>query len=123
MVEIKDDIPDGKFPEEAERLWAQVFKASNRVLHQHKMHGFDGIELVPNPNIHDVVVTLKAFDTAIESLIEAADLVNMPYESRQQLLNAKAQIANMNQLASALKAKRQKDYDAAVEALQKQAVI
>lgn len=116
-------MSDEKFgPKEAakvEELWARVFQSSNRVLVQHLKYGFDGFQNVPRPNVHDMLITLRAFNAVFDVLQDD----DMPYEQSRQLLNAKAQITNMERLALALKADNREDYDAAVEALDRQAVV
>ncbi len=102
-----------------EKLWAIVFQSSNQVLHQHKKYGFDGFELIPRPNVHDMLVTLKIFGAVIDVLIDA----DLEYEQQRQLLNAKTQITNMERLALAINANSRGDYEDAAEAIERQAVI
>lgn len=104
--------------ERVEKLWAVVFESSNKVIHQHKKYGFDGFGNVPRPNVHDMLVTLKLLSAVIGVLLTAEEI---EYEQSRQLLNAQAQITNMERLALALHAKNREDYDAAAEALEKQA--
>jgi hypothetical protein len=106
---------------QVEELWGKVFESSNRVLHQAKKFGFYGIEVIPSPNIHEMLVTLQLFSAVIEILVTNADAAGLEYEHTRQLLNAKAQITTMEQLASALRAGNREDFDRAVEALANQA--
>lgn len=117
---LKEFFGDATVKDKVTELWAKVFDASNKVLHQNKVYGFGGIEIAPSPNIHDMMVTLLVLGAVIDVLYAKLDL---EYEQERQLLNAKAQITTMERVASALKARNRQDYDAAVAALDKQAVL
>lgn len=116
---MKEGVFNAEDLRKVEQLWAKVFESSNRVLHQHAKYGFDGFADVPRPNVHDMLVTLKLLSAVIDVLLTT----ELPYEQSRQLLNAKVQITNMERLALALTAGSRDDYDAAVEALERQAVI
>lgn len=118
-AEFSDQI---EVKEKVESLWAKVFQSSNNVLHQHKIFGFTGIELIPQPNIHERLVLLQVLSAIIDVLLNSAGGV-LEYEQQRQLLNAKSQITTMEQLATALKGNNQSDYEAAVAALELQTVI
>ena len=105
--------------QKVEALWAKVFESSNKVLHQHLKFGFDGFERVPRPNVHDMLIQLQAFNALFDILLRA----DLGYDNNRQLLNAKAQITNMERVALALDAQNREDYDAAVGALERQAVF
>lgn len=106
-----------KVAEKVETLWAKVFESSNRVLVQHLKYGLSGFSEVPRPNVHDMLITLRVFDSVMDVLSQ----LDLPYEQSRQILNAKAQITNMERVALAVEASNQADYDAAVEALDRQA--
>ena len=107
-----------------EELWAKVFENSNRILYQHLKFGFDGVSRAVNPSIHDRILGLQVFSVVIDVLLNSKDAgVILEYQQQRQLLNAKIQITNMEQLAAAILAKNQADYDKAVEALDRQAVF
>lgn len=121
MSEPVDLFSEKEIKEKVELLWTKVFDSSNKVLHQSKKFGFAGIDKIPTPNIHEMLITLQMFSAVIDVLLTNAESVGLEYEVTRQLLNAKAQITTMEQLASALKAGNRDDYEVAVEALQKQA--
>ncbi len=100
-------------------LWNVVFSGSNKVLQQHSKYGFDGFEQVPHPNVHDMLVQLKLFNAVFDVLLNA----DLGYDNNRLLLNAKAQVTNMEGLALALEAKNREDYEAAVKAIESQAVF
>ncbi|MDH1522520.1 hypothetical protein [Achromobacter mucicolens] len=107
--------------ETVEELWATVFQNSNRVLHQAKKYGFLGIELIPSPNIHEMLISLQLASAYIDVLLTNSVIASLDHDSTRQLLNAKEQVTNMERLAFALKANDRDDYDRAVEALRRQA--
>ena len=102
-----------------ERVWATVFRSSGKVLLDAKIYGFDAMGDLPAPNIHDMVRNLKVFGAIIDALYGG----NIPYEQQRQLLNAKMQITNLERVAAALIAGKREDFDTALSALEKQAVI
>lgn len=104
-----------------EAVWAEVFKSSNEVLKQAKDYGFLGIEKIPSPNIHQILVYLQVFDALIDILLAHTEKVDMPYGQVRQLLNAKSQLVTMGRVASALKADNREDFETAIKELQVQA--
>lgn len=100
-----------------ELLWAQVFESSNRVLNQHLKYGFAQLSDAPRPNVHDMLVTLRVLDSMMDVLMT----LELPYDQSRQILNAKAQITNMERVALAIDAQNEADYTAAVELLDRQA--
>lgn len=116
---IDDDVIKSKVDE----LWSKVFQESNRVLKQADDYGFLGIERIPSPNIHQILLSLKVFDALIDILLANADVAALEYDQERQLLNAKSQLVRMGRLAAALRANNREDYEKAVEELQQQAVI
>ncbi len=123
MQGTEDFFGEKPVQEKVEALWAKIFESSNKVLHQHKVYGFSGIEVIPSPNVHEMLMALQVLSAVIDVLYAHAGKVDLPYEQQRQLLNAKAQITTMEQLASALKAGAREDYEAAVASLEQQAVI
>jgi hypothetical protein len=107
-----------------ESLWAKVFENSNKVIFQHIKFGFDGVASASDPTIHDRILGLQLLSAIIDVLLNSKDAgVVLEYEQQRQLFNAKLQITSMEQLAAAILAKNQDDYDKAVAALDKQTVI
>lgn len=122
-------VDDGFFGQKAviekiEELWSKVFHNSGKILLQHIKFGFDGVSVATDPTIHERILSLQVFSAIIDVLLNSKDAgVELEYEQQRQLLNAKLQITTMEQLAAAILAKNQADYDRAVEALDKQAVF
>jgi hypothetical protein len=126
MAEEENDVEffgDHDIKDRVEKLWGKVFESSNKVLHHNKVFGFTGIEVIPSPNIHQMMNTLRVIGFVIDILLAGAEKNNLDHDARRQLLNAKNQIANMEQVAAALKIGDRDDYEVAVEALDKQMVI
>lgn len=104
-----------------EAIWDRVFTDSNRVLTQAKVYGFSGLAAAPNPNVHQMVVTLQIFSAVIDVLITNGANLGLPYDETRMLLNAKSQITRMEQLAAALNAGDEDGYNEAIGALEHQA--
>lgn len=113
-----DDIKD-----RVETVWSEVFKNSNTVLKQAKDYGFAGIDIIPSPNIHEILVYLKVFDALMDILLDNAANFDLDYDQVRRLLNAKGQLVNMGKVASAVKAGNREDFESAIQALRNQAVI
>lgn len=107
--------------EKVEEVWALVFKSSNTVLKQAKDYGFLGIERIPSPNIHQILVYLLVFDALIYILLTHCEKAEVPYAEVRQLLNAKSQLVVMGRVASALKANNREDFETAISDLRTQA--
>ncbi|WP_334158441.1 hypothetical protein [Achromobacter insolitus] len=104
-----------------ETLWAKVFQSSNAIIRHAKLYGFLGIELIPSPNIHEIMLQLQAFDAVFDILLSQQG--DMHYDQAKQLLNAKSQLLIMGRVASALKANKVEDFEMAIQDLERQAVV
>lgn len=114
MTELTISDDDTK---RVEHVWATVFRASGKVLLDAKVYGFEELGKLPPPNIHDMVRSLKV----LGAIIELVDEASAPYDQQRQLLNAKAQITNMEKVAAAVVAGCREDFEAALIALERQA--
>lgn len=106
-----------------ESVWNKVFESSNKVIAQARSHGFLGMEVVPNPNIHTMLVSLQAFTALIDIIITNAEVFNVDYDATRLLINAKEQITRMEKVAAALKANNREDFDAAIGEIERQAAF
>lgn len=121
---MDDGVGGDALPKEAFALWEKVFTLSNTILHQNKMHGFDGIRAkAPEPNIQTILQYCKFFDSAFDSVMMFDEIEDIGYEARRCVLNAKKQVTTMEQLAIAVKEGNKDDYDSAVKALATQAAF
>lgn len=117
------DLFGDELPPVAEALWTEVFQASNRILNHHKNHGFDEIEKVPKPNVHDVLETLEALVLTFQGLQTASHVKGMSLYESNQVLNAHQQLSYMREVARALLAKDRERYETAIGAMKRQAVV
>lgn len=107
-----------------ETAWAEVFKYSNKVIRDAGYFGFYGLEVIPNPNIHQMLASLSVVDSALDIMLTScAEMVTLQYDATKMILNAKQQILNLENVANSLKAQNRDDFDRAMERLQKQAVF
>lgn len=114
---------DDDVKKKVEELWALVFRASSRVLQQHLRQGFDGVCKMASPTVEEMVRYLKFFDNVLDVLYQHNEKFGIEYEQVRQILNARAQVANMEALMLAVKASNREDYDAIVQRIDRQAVF
>lgn len=116
-------LEDDCIKDRVEQVWSEVFKNSNTVLKQAKDYGFLGIDIVPSPNIHEILLYLRVFDALMDILLDSAANFELDYDQVRRLLNAKGQLVNMGKVASALKAGNREDFESAIAALRNQAAF
>lgn len=102
-------------------LWANVFDASNKVIQDAKIFGFESMGVVPDPNIHQILATLTVIDGMLEFILTLSHAGKVDVGDTRLIFNAKQQILTMEQIATALNSEDRKSYDEAVERLAKQA--
>lgn len=103
--------------------WTDVFATSNLVIKQSGLYGFNGIELIPNPNIHQMLASMSLVSVMLDKITEKLDRIDLHPEDTRLLLNAKQQILRLEQVAAALLAKDEPLYNQAILELEKQAVF
>jgi len=103
------------------KLWANVFRASNKVIQDAKIFGFEKIGIVPDPNIHQMLATLSVIDGMLEIILGLSQAGKVDVSDTRLIFNAKQQILTMEQIATALNNDDRKGYDEAIERLCKQA--
>jgi hypothetical protein len=105
-----------------QNIWARVFAASNKVIHDAANYGFLGMEVAPDPNIHKMLVSAKLFTEVMSMLIVEAEFRD-DTESVRMLLNAKEQLVRLERLANELKANNEDGFNAVLNELNSQAVF
>ena len=76
-----------------------------------------------SPTVEEMVRYLKFFDNVLDVLYQHNEKFGIEYEQVRQILNARAQVANMEALMLAVKASNREDYDAIVQRIDRQAVF
>jgi len=112
-------INDAAIKVRINKVWEEVFEASGVVITQAKKFGFLGMAIIPNPNIHQMLVTIRLLDSQIDTFI--AD--DLEYEEKRLMLNAKKQLTKMEVVAAALKENNRGDFDAAMKEMETQAAF
>jgi hypothetical protein len=107
---------------EVEKLWAEVFSASNDVLKQAGIYGYYCMDF-PRPNIHDMLNSLSIVSEKLKFVIDLFESGGVEYDVVRMALNARKQVLNLEFVAASLKAGNKDDFDAAVTQLRAQAVI
>jgi len=105
------------------KVWETVFAASSKVISHANNFGFLGMEIIPSPNIHEMLAALQIFSSIIDILIVSAEDLEVSYDEVRLMLNAKEQLTRMERLATALKANNRSDFNLALQDLERQAVI
>ena len=121
--QIVELFQDAAIKQKVEEVWSKVFEASNKVLKHANNFGFTLMEIVPSPNIHEMLATLQIFSSVIDILLNHADKLGIDYDETRLMLNAREQLTRMERVAFALKANNKEDFDLSLEALEKQAVF
>jgi hypothetical protein len=113
-------IEDAAIKARVNVVWEKVFLASSIVIAQAKKFGFLGMDIIPDPNIHQMLVTIRLLDDQIDTFVDHEDV---EYNEERLMLNAKKQLAKMEIVAAALKANNREDFDAAIAELEGQAAF
>jgi hypothetical protein len=113
-TEIKDRV--GK-------IWEEVFFSSNKILSQSKKCAFAVMKVIPNPNIHDMLVSLQIFSFQMDRIVDNIEILGIDYDDVRLVLNAREQLRKLQRVATALLDDNEHDYNVAIEELDKQAVF
>jgi hypothetical protein len=105
--------------------WEEVFRTSNLVVTQSKLYGFLGIQLIENPNIHQIIESMGVMSVMLDKVMSSMGSpgTDLGHDSIRLLLNAKAQIVRLEAVAAALIAGDEVLYETAVQKLQDQAAF
>lgn len=111
------DVVWEQIQDEVEAAWSDIFKVVNTVVDHHVLFGFKLIESKINPSFQDILLSLKM----MEALLDVFPVDDVEYATSRMILNAKQQINNIELVVTALKHKRQDDYETAIARLRTQA--
>lgn len=100
-------------------LWVQVMDASIKVLYQAQTYGFSLIEIIPDPNIHQMLFTMRSIESILDVIIDDNIFGELNYEDIRKALNARESIRRMEQVVIALKADNKVDFEKAIDHLSK----
>ena len=114
---------DAAIKQKVGKVWEKVFTASSKVIKHANNFGFLGMEIIPSPNIHEMLVAMQMLSSIIDILITNAEKLGIEYEETRLMINAKEQITRMERLAAALVANNRDDYEQALASLEKQAAF
>lgn len=111
-------LEDQAIKERVNKVWEEVFASSNVAIVHAKKYGFIGMEIIPDPNIHQILVSIRILDEMIDTFINENGL---DYDEKRKMLNAKRQLISMELVAVALRENRREDFDRAIRELETQA--
>jgi hypothetical protein len=106
-----------------EELWGKVCTQIHTALKLTKRFAFEDIGHLPTPSVKELLERLRVFDDVVGLLLDHAEVFSLDYTHTRLLLNCKQQVNMMERIVSAINANNLSDYEAAVEALEKQAHI
>jgi hypothetical protein len=112
-----------KIDKKVEELWGKVCQQIITAIKITKKFSFDDIGHLPNPSIGELLERLRVFDDVVSLLLDHAEVFDLDYTQKRQLLNCKQLVNNMERLASAIDGENQADYEAAIKELEQQAFI
>ena len=101
-------------------IWQQVIRVVNKLIGTHDAYGFGKFEEGMNPTIEVVVDAFKVADALLKTLVESGQLDPEEY---RQAVNSRQCIYHTRQLALALEAKDEAEYDRLIKLLTQQAPI
>ena len=120
-TEVTDFFGDDAVKALVEKAWESVFITSNKVIRDAGIFGFEGIEVIPNPNIHQMLTTLTIVSNVLDFMLSLSSEAEIDYDARRLILNAKQQILTLERVATALKAVNREDFNQAMQDLKSQA--
>lgn len=101
--------------------WEGIFKTSGKVIQHSGLYGFDGMALIPNPNIHQMMRSVKILAGMIAEIVDTLDAANVEPDYRRLVINTQEQVRRLERVASALIADDREVFNEAIEDLKKQA--
>ena len=114
-VELFDDKRIKKI---AYELWEVVTQSANAVIFQANKYGFALIEVEPNPNIHQMLATIRGIEKLIDGIIDDSEFFGaMDHDDIRRILNAKDSLNRMQRVALSLQESNEEDFNTAVEEL------
>lgn len=111
-------INDAAIKARVNKVWEEVFETTSIVITQSRKFGFLGMEIIPDPNIHQMLVTIRLLDNNIDTFIDNEEL---DYEEKRLMLNAKTALTKMESVANALTNNKREDFNIAIAELERQA--
>lgn len=121
--DLSEFFGDSLIKEKVETLWHKVMESCRKFISDSRKFGFQGIELLPNPNVHQMLRSLRLVDGAFEILMSDENGEQLDHDDYRLIFNARQQILHMEMVATALKKKDQAGYDEAVAILDRQAIF
>lgn len=108
---IQQLLDDHTIQVQVAEVWEEVFSASKKVIEHANLFGFEKMGVVPTPNIHDILLTLRIFNSIIDILLSRAESMDAAFDETRIMLNAKQQLLRMEMIANALKANDKSSYE------------
>lgn len=102
---------------EVHAMWEEVTSSSNTVISKAKNYGFSLIEVVLDPDIHQMLTALRGIEGILDVIIDRGFFNEMEHDEIRLVLNARESIRKMEYVAIALKENNEVDFDKAIKDL------
>lgn len=109
---------DAKIKKVAYDLWESVISSANTVIFHANKYGFSRITIIPDPNIHQMLATLRGIEKLLDGIIDDTALFEqMDHDDIRHILNAKDALRRMQNVALTLQENNEDKFDKAVKEL------
>jgi hypothetical protein len=122
-IQSLEDTLDEQAKGKIFKAWEDVFQASNKVLQHSKAFGFSGISVIPDPNIHQMLRTLRYIGPMLTDIMESLKELELSPDDIRLMINAIEQIRRLEMVAMALIGNDEALFNEAIKDLDGQAVI
>lgn len=106
-----------------QKIWAQVFNYSDKLIHKAMSAGMNGINEGNEPILDDVVKDLDALDAILSILLDRNFVGQEGFEIERLHLNSRQQVHWVRRLAVATSKKDQEEFDSVLDFMKRQPVI
>ena len=114
---------DDEVTKQVSLIWERVFHASNRVIAQSGIYGFHSIQLIPNPNIHQMLQSMRLLAVMMDEILGTTGSFSDTPENFRLLVNAREQLTRLESVAAALISGNEQLYQEGIERLKQQAAF
>ena len=103
-------------------LWEQVFLASNRVLRNANVYGFELMEIIAEPNLDQLRRSLSVVEFILDRILDDY-LEQLDHDQCRMALNAREQLRKLEHIAIALKGNDELEFNRLIKELDGQLAI
>lgn len=101
--------------------WERIFRICNTVISHSNLYGFEGIKLIENPNIQQILSSATIVSGMLENILKNMKELELTHDDVRMLLNSRQAVTLLEDVAAALLADNEDLYNESVQKLQQQA--